>query len=185
MMKRKASSTAPAYPGSGKLSDYRMDGSWMMNQMEKGYENCPRGVSVDKSDEGNKKFAKRIGSIAARILESVAGGAVVRVADDDDNVTVISAAWCRNRSGVCVSFAVPIDVMGTGELLEFGNLFKDTVMDAYGDMLKEMFISKTDDPLVSATHGGELIMLWSFQGENDESTLKSIRNHRIQEIDYE
>ena len=45
-----------AYSGSGKLSDFRQDGSWMMNQMEKGYDKVERGVTVDKST-GNIVFS--------------------------------------------------------------------------------------------------------------------------------
>ena len=36
--------------------------------------------------------------------------------DDDDNVDVIHSAWCRNRSGVCLSFAIPVNVMSVTEI---------------------------------------------------------------------
>lgn len=62
--KADSSGTAP-YAGSGKLTDYKKDGSWMMNQMEKGYDKVQRGITVNKSDDGIK-FAK----IASRIIKA-------------------------------------------------------------------------------------------------------------------
>jgi len=186
---RKANSVAPAYPGSGRLSDYREDGSWMMNQMEKGYENCERGVTVKKDENGQAKFAsKRVNALAMSLAESVLGhrlAAVHFAGDDDDNVTVISAAWCMNRAGVCVSFAVPIMVMDLGEIADFGAQFRETVEDAYGNMLEEKFSPKTEDPIVCSTPAGELIMMWSFQGDGDDETVGMLRNFRIDEIKYE
>jgi hypothetical protein len=39
-MKHKIAETGCApFAGSGKLSDFREDGSWMMNQISKGYKN--------------------------------------------------------------------------------------------------------------------------------------------------
>ena len=40
--------------------------------------------------------------------------------DDDDNVDVIHSAWCRNRSGVCLSFAIPVNVMSVTEINAYG-----------------------------------------------------------------
>ena len=189
MKKKLANSAAPAYPGSGKLSDYREDGSWMINQMEKGYENCPRGVTVKRDEGGRVKFAaKRVNKLALSLAEAVLGhklAAVHFAGDDDDNVTVISSAWCRNRAGACVSFAVPIMVMDLGEIADFGGQFRETVEDAYGDMLEEKFSPKTDDPIVCATPAGEMIMMWSFQGDDDDDTVGTLRSHRIDEIKYE
>ena len=185
---RKANSVAPAYPGSGKLSDYREDGSWMMNQMEKGYENCPRGVTVERDEDGRVKFAgKRVNALAMSLAESVLGHklAAVHFAGDDDDVTVISAAWCRNRAGVCLSFAVPIMVMDLGEIAEFGEQFRETVDEAYGNMIEERFSPKTTDPIVCSTPVGELIMMWSFQGDDDDETVGTLRSFRIDEIKYE
>lgn len=186
---RKANSAAPAYPGSGRLSDYMKDGSWMMNQMEKGYENCPRGVTVERDESGRARFAgKRVNALAMSLAEYVLGhklAAVHFAGDDDDNVTVISAAWCRNRAGACVSFAVPIMVMDLGEIADFGGQFRETVEDAYGNMLEEKFSPKTEDPIVCSTPAGELIMMWSFQGDGDDDTVGTLRNFRIDEIKYE
>ena len=189
MKKRIAGGYAAPYAGSGKLSDYRKDGSWMMNQMEKGYENCERGVTVKKDENGQAKFAsKRVNALAMSLAESVLGhrlAAVHFAGDDDDNVTVISAAWCMNRAGVCVSFAVPIMVMDLGEIADFGAQFRETVEDAYGNMLEEKFSPKTEDPIVCSTPAGELIMMWSFQGDGDDETVGMLRNFRIDEIKYE
>ena len=59
MKKRIAGGYAAPYAGSGKLSDYRKDGSWMMNQMQKGYDKVERGITVKDSGDGNVRFAKR------------------------------------------------------------------------------------------------------------------------------
>jgi hypothetical protein len=40
-----------SYAGSGKLSDFKKDGSWIMNQIDKGYDKVERGVTVDKSGD--------------------------------------------------------------------------------------------------------------------------------------
>ena len=53
---RIAQSGDAAFSGSGKLSDYKVDGSWMMNQIEKGYDKVERGVAIDKST-GNIVFS--------------------------------------------------------------------------------------------------------------------------------
>lgn len=53
---RIAQSGDSSFAGSGKLSDFKEDGSWIMNQIEKGYNNVQRGVTVDKST-GNIVFS--------------------------------------------------------------------------------------------------------------------------------
>jgi hypothetical protein len=53
---RIAQSGDAAFSGSGKLSDFKKDGSWMMNQIEKGYDKVERGVTIDKST-GNIVFS--------------------------------------------------------------------------------------------------------------------------------
>ena len=80
MKQRKADNSIP-YAGSGKLSDYNTDGSWMMNQMEKGFDNIDRGVKIIKDDKGNIQFAsvhpeqftnlyldKKVNKIASKIV---------------------------------------------------------------------------------------------------------------------
>lgn len=52
----KAQSGDAAFSGSGKLSDFKVDGSWIMNQLEKGYDKVERGVTIDKST-GNIIFS--------------------------------------------------------------------------------------------------------------------------------
>ncbi len=60
---KKADVTGAPHAGSGKLTDYKKHGSWMMNQMEKGYDKCDRGIKVDYTDPEHKRFA----AVAARI----------------------------------------------------------------------------------------------------------------------
>lgn len=68
---KKADVGCAPYAGSGKLSDYREEGSWMMNQMEKGYENCDRGIKVNNPDDGGPiRFASKQGRIASLITAS-------------------------------------------------------------------------------------------------------------------
>lgn len=72
MKDKKAQSCGCApYVGSGTLSDYKKDGSWMMNQMEKGYDKVQRGVTVDKSGD-YIKFAKKQNKIASKLITSSA-----------------------------------------------------------------------------------------------------------------
>lgn len=61
--RRTADIACAPYAGSGKLTDYRKDGSWMMNQIEKGYDKCDRGIKVDETDPQHKRFA----AMAARL----------------------------------------------------------------------------------------------------------------------
>ena len=56
---KKADVGSAPYAGSGKLTDYKEEGSWMMNQMEKGYDKCDRGIQVNKSEDGTIRFAKQ------------------------------------------------------------------------------------------------------------------------------
>jgi len=55
---KKADFGCAPYAGSGKLTDYNKDGSWMMNQITDGYQNCPRGITVKKDEKGTIRFAK-------------------------------------------------------------------------------------------------------------------------------
>ena len=105
-----------------------------------------------------------------------------RCASDEDNVTLISSAWCRNRTGICLSFAVPMEVMDVDEISEFGEMFVDAVKASYGTMLSQLFGAKSAKPLVCATDGGELIMLWSFQGEDDDKTLEALDEAMVSQI---
>lgn len=66
---KKADSCCSPFSGSGKLSDFKKDGSWMINQIEKGYENVQRGVTVDKSGD-NIKFANNQLKIANKIFKA-------------------------------------------------------------------------------------------------------------------
>lgn len=102
--------------------------------------------------------------------------------DDDDNVNIISSAWCKNRSGVCLSFAITIDVMDIDEIDEFGKMFMDAVNESYGSLLETYFVAKSEKPLICATDDGELIMLWSFQADGDKAVIEELRGNKIKEI---
>ncbi len=67
--KKEADVGCAPYAGSGKLTDYREDGSWMMNQMKKGYDKCDRGIKMTKSEDGTIRFAK-VDRIASMITAS-------------------------------------------------------------------------------------------------------------------
>lgn len=71
---RQADHSIP-FAGSGKLSDYKEDGSWMINQIEKGFDKIDRGVKIIKDEHGNIQFAsvhpeKKIAKIAAKIVNA-------------------------------------------------------------------------------------------------------------------
>ena len=105
--------------------------------------------------------------------------------DDEDNVDVIHSAWCRNRSGVCLSFAIPVNVMSVTEITAYGEEFVRAVQASYKKLLKDYFYSKTDTPIISAADNGEMIMMWSFQGGDDDSTLHALKDAGIKEVKYE
>jgi len=65
-----AGACSAPYAGSGKLSDYRKDGSWIMNQMQKGYDKVERGIEVKDDGEGNVRFAKQAVAAAMDCGES-------------------------------------------------------------------------------------------------------------------
>ena len=105
--------------------------------------------------------------------------------DDDDNVEVISSAWCYNRSGVCVSFAIPVQVMSVTEIKAYGDEFVRAVKASYKTLLKNFFYSKTDTPVISSTDRGEMIMIWSFQGNDDDETVRALKDAGIKEVKYD
>ena len=70
-IEKKADVGCAPYAGSGKLTDYREDGSWMMNQIDKGYDKCDRGIKVNKPDNGgNIRFSSAQSRIASIITAS-------------------------------------------------------------------------------------------------------------------
>ncbi len=107
---------------------------------------------------------------------------VCRTAGDDDNVTVISSCWCRNRTGICLSFAVQMDVMDVDDISEFCKMFMQAVDASYKSLISQYFMAKSTKPLVCATDSGELVMLWSFQGDDDKATADAIKESGIIEI---
>jgi len=104
------------------------------------------------------------------------------VAKDDDNVTVISSSWCENRAGIVLSFAVPMDVLDIEEIDDYGKEFKRAVKASYKEIIDDWFVPKTPSPVVAPTTGGELIMLWSFQGDDDRDTRKAVEDAGIAKI---
>lgn len=55
-MKQKKIVGKNSYSGSGKLSDFKENGSWMINQLEKGFQNIERGIEVVQNKDGDKNF---------------------------------------------------------------------------------------------------------------------------------
>lgn len=183
----KIASETITYPGSGELSDYKQEGSWVVNQLEKGYKNTKRGIKVRRNNNGNIRFSSREMVLARQLAGDIFKKPFVAYDGGDDepkeHVTIISSSWCRNRAGICLSFAVPVEVMDTDELSEFGKMFVDAVYEPYEDLIKKSFVPKTEMPLI-ASHDGELIMIWSFQAEDNEDLAETLRKNNIQEIDY-
>lgn len=109
---RKADNSIP-FAGSGKLSDYKEDGSWMMNQMEKGFDNIDRGVKVIKDDNGNIQFASihpekfeshylenRVSKIASKIVMASEQIEIDRyykqLEKDSQEKGCFALKWCLN-----------------------------------------------------------------------------------------
>lgn len=101
-----------------------------------------------------------------------------------ENYSIISSTWCTNRSGIVLSFAIPIQVMSIDEIKEFGKQFIKAIEQSYEELLKEYFYAKTETPIISATHGGEIIMLWSFQGDDNKKTREQLKQYKIDQIKY-
>lgn len=114
------------------------------------------------------------------------GQILVRFADggEDENVSVISSSWCRTKAGICLTFGISIEVLSVDEISEFGKEFVKAVKKSYGKMLKEYFYPKSESPLVSPTPKGEIIMIWTFLGNDDEETERLLSEEGIEEIDF-
>lgn len=108
-----------------------------------------------------------------------------RIYANNDNVSVIDSSWCLNRSGICLSFAISIDVMSIDEIDDFSKEFVKAINLSYKDMLNTYFYCKTETPIITATHQGEIIMMWSFQGDNNKETKKILKDNNIKEIIYD
>ena len=103
---------------------------------------------------------------------------------DDGYETFISSSWCINRSGICLSFAIPVQVLSINELTDYGREFVKVINSTYKSLLKN-FIAKSDTPLISATPSGEIIMIWSFQAEESNELKKELKEYKIPKIEYD
>lgn len=103
----------------------------------------------------------------------------------EDNVAIIDSSWCFNRSGICLSFAIPIQVMSVDEIEIYGKEFMKAVNLSYKSMIQSYFYAKTETPIITATHQGEIIMMWSFQGDDNKQTKKALADNDIKEIIYD
>lgn len=107
----------------------------------------------------------------------------VKVAGEE-NYAIINSSWCVNRAGITLSFAIPIQVMSVSEINDYGKEFVKAVNKSYQDLLKEYFYAKTETPIVTATPDGEIIMMWSFQGQDNKQTKSALKKLNIHEINY-
>ena len=103
----------------------------------------------------------------------------------EDNVSIIDSSWCFNRSGICLSFAIPIQVMSVDEIEIYGKEFMKAVNLSYKSMIQSYFYAKTETPIITATHQGEIIMMWCFQGDDNKETRNVLINNDIKEITYD
>lgn len=102
-----------------------------------------------------------------------------------ENVAIIDSSWCINRAGVCLSFAIPIQVMSIDELKDYGKEFVKAINASHKDLITQYFYAKTDTPIVAATPQGEIIMMWSFQGDDNKETKQKLKEHNIKQINYD
>lgn len=111
---------------------------------------------------------------------------VFKYADDDGVKTiVISAAWCKNHSGICLQFAIPLEVMDVESVAELGEQLMETIGSAYGELIGNDFLATTKCPIVCTTTGGELVLLWSFQGVDDKATRDALKKNNVEQIKYD
>ena len=103
----------------------------------------------------------------------------------EDNVAIIDSSWCFNRSGICLSFAIPIQVMSVDEIEIYGKEFMKAVNLSYKSIIQSYFYAKNETPIITATHQGEIIMMWSFQGDDNKQTKKALADNDIKEIIYD
>lgn len=103
----------------------------------------------------------------------------------NDNVAIIDSSWCINRSGICLSFAIPIQVMSVDEIQDYGKEFMKAVNASHKNLIQHYFYAKTDTPIIAATSQGEIIMMWSFQGDNNKETKQELKNNNIKQINYD
>ena len=98
------------YAGSGKLSDYKKDGSWMMNQMEKGYDKCDRGIKIDKTDPEHMRFASIAAKIASESMKILKSYTIGKEGDS----AVVNLKWMLQGD---FDGATIDEMQATGEML--------------------------------------------------------------------
>ncbi len=111
---------------------------------------------------------------------------IFRYSDEDGVKTiVISASWCKNRAGICLQFAIPLEVMDVESIVEFSTAFMEAIQKSYGNLLRNDFYSITESPIVCSASGGDLILLWSFQGVDDKATRDALKENNVKQIKYD
>ena len=108
----------------------------------------------------------------------------VKVAGEE-NYAIINSSWCVNRAGITLSFAISIQAMSVNDLNDYGKEFVKAVNKSYQDLLKEYFYAKTETPIVTATPDGEIIMMWSFQGQESDEIKNELKKYKIKQINYD
>jgi len=58
--------------------------------------------------------------------------------------------------------------MSVDEIEIYGKEFMKAVNLSYKSMIQSYFYAKTETPIITATHQGEIIMMWSFQGDDNK-----------------
>ena len=111
---------------------------------------------------------------------------VFKYADDDGVKTIVmSVAWCKNHSGICLQFAIPLEVMDVESVAELGKQLMKAIGSAYGELIDNDFLPITKCPIVCTTAGGELVLLWSFQGVDDKATRDALKKSNVEQIKYD
>lgn len=130
MKQIKAETGSAPFAGSGKLSDFKKDGSWMMNQISKGYDKVQRGINV-KKDGDHIRFAKMQKRIACNIVQ-------------ESNAFVFSKEYiCFDDNCYLLSFKFHADLNGIDlRELNIVNELMNTKLQKCMDELYSFFYNK-------------------------------------------